>query len=299
MNWGKIVSGVSLSIIFLAIMFFAVQGALSLSQNPNLLLAGFLAVSEPGQSAQFQEGAGAEKQPPYRNWDIPEFSFGAESGLVMDVSLSGTDKILFKKNSYTKLPIASLTKLMTAVVCLENYNPQQTGKFQEKEMPAVDLLYIMLIESNNDAALALSKIMGEKAFVGLMNQKAKELSMDNTFFEDPTGLSSKNVSTAEDLVKLSKYILLKHPEIARISRTKEYDMPGYGMLLNTDQLLGEIPGIIAGKTGFTIDAKGCLLLMLDNSQKDNYLVYVVLGAQDRFSEMKNMINWINQAYIWH
>ena len=138
MNWAKLISGFSLSIIFLAVMFFAVQGVLSLSQNQNLFFASILGA--PDQKGVLLDKTGDfEKQRPYRNWSVPEFFLNAESGIVADVSLLHSDKILFKKNSLAKLPIASLTKLMTAIICLENYSPDQKGKLQEKEMPAVDL----------------------------------------------------------------------------------------------------------------------------------------------------------------
>ena len=80
----------------------------------------------------------------------------------------------------------------------------------------------MLIESSNKSAYALSEIMGEQKFVNLMNKKAKEIGLENTFFVDPTGLSSQDVSTASDLAKLAEYILKNYPKIARYNENKRF-----------------------------------------------------------------------------
>jgi D-alanyl-D-alanine carboxypeptidase len=311
MNIKRIISGISLSFIFLAAMFFVAQGAYSLSQGKNIFLGSVSGSEQISKPAVINE---TPKLPvPFRNWDIPELNLTAESGIAVESSLTNTDKILFNKNSFMRLPIASLSKLMTAVVSLENYTlsknivVSQEAVLQDgeqgalelgKDMSVNDLLYIMLIESSNKAAYALSEGMDHYDFMRLMNEKARELGMDNTFFAEPTGLSAENVSTAEDLVKLAKYILKNYPEIAKISGMKEYDLPNYGMLTNTDELLGEVPGIVVGKTGFTLEAKGCLFLVLKNSKDNDYMIYVILGADDRFAEMKKMIDWAGVAYKW-
>ena len=87
-------------------------------------------------------------------------------------------------------------------------------------------LDIMLIESSNKSAYALSETMGEQAFVDLMNQKAKDIGLENTFFADPTGLSDENISTANDLAKFAEYILKNYPKIVEISGTKEFVCSG-------------------------------------------------------------------------
>lgn len=257
-------------------------------------------------------------QTPYRDWQIKDIEILAQSAISVESDLFDSDKILFKKNGDKKLPIASLTKLMTAMAALENYNLSDTitisknvvlqegaqGALKQKDVISVkDLLYIMLIESSNHAAYALSEAKGEKNFVKLMNEEAKELGLENTHFADSTGLSSENYSTSEDLIKLTKHLLKNYPIIAEISRTKEIDLykqdgSFYGKLINTNELLGEIPDIVGGKTGFTTNAKGSLLLVLNNHRSGNYLIYVILGSDDRFGEMKKLINWVNITYIW-
>lgn len=309
MKIGKILGGVVLSLVFLAVFGFAMQGVWSLTQNSSLFLGSVL--------ENVEKAADEEKQPeppvPYRDWGVAELDLVAESGVVVEAQLFRDDKILYKKNSYTILPIASLTKLMTAVISLEKYDlskeiivsqdaVDQDGELGVlelgKTMSVNDLLYIMLIESSNHAAYALSEGMENADFVRFMNEKAREIDMAGTMYVEPTGLASENVSTADDLVKLAKYILASHPEIAQISRMKEYDLPNYGLLTNTDELLGEVPDIVVSKTGFTLEAKGCLFLVLNNSVENDYLIYVVMGADDRFAEMKKMIDWVKQAYKW-
>lgn len=314
MDIKKAIKGVLLSLVFLCVFFLTVQKAWEAGVNDNLFFLGSVSGIQAEEQATEAHQDEIQNPPlPYRNWDIPELDLRAESGLALETSFSGSDKILFNRNSYMKLPIASLTKLTTAVIALENYNLLQNIKISEDAM-AVDgeagrisvdeeisvnnLLYIMLIESNNHAAFALSEGMDKFDFVRLMNEKARELGMENTSFVEPTGLSAENVSTAEDLAKLAKYILIKHPEISAITRLKEYNLSNYGVLASTDQLLGEVPDIVIGKTGFTLEAGGCLFLVVDNPNESDYLIYAVLGAEDRFAEMKKMIDWVGNAYQW-
>ena len=234
-----------------------------------------------------------------------EILINAKSAISIQSNLFGENKVIFEKNSDALLPIASLTKLMTAVIVLDNYNLSDTWEVSERAskqsstgqdvvlgstMSINSFLQIMLIQSSNRSAYALSEIIGTQKFVELMNQKAKELSLANTSFVDPTGISSKNVSTAKDLAKLTEYILKNYPKIADISKSKKLYIIGFGNVINTDQLLGEIPEIVCSKTGFTTSAKGCLLLAISNPKNNDYFINVVLGAEERFSEMKKLIN---------
>lgn len=308
MDIKRAVQGAALSLVFILILS-AVLGSMWKLSEENLLLGG-AAVSEiPAVLA----GDSARMQGPQRNWDVPDPDLAAETALSAEVNSLEGDKVLFAKNGALKLPVASLTKLMTAVVAIENYSLTQKIPISQKavsvslernplkqgsEMAVGDLLYIMLIESSNQAAQALSEGMGHEKFVEAMNQKAKDLGMKDTFFSGASGLSSKNISTAEDLLELAKYILTNHPEISDISRNPEYDLPGFNKLTNTDQLLGEIPDVVASKTGYTKDAKGCLFMAISNSKRGGYMVYIILGADDRFLEMKKLIQWANSAYIW-
>ncbi len=154
----------------------------------------------------------------------------AQSYLVADLE-KGT---IFKEKSPEKVfPIASVTKLMTAIISLENIPQNQIATVSKKAFSTYgdegglrtdekikigDLLYPLLIESSNDASEVLAEHIGRPAFLDLMNNKARALGMTNTYFDDPTGLSEDNVSTARDLVILGEYVRTYHPEI--LARTK-------------------------------------------------------------------------------
>lgn len=262
---------------------------------------------------------------PVRNWNVEDLKVDVESALFAEIDSSDQEKVLFKKNEEEKLSIASLTKLMTALVVFDDYNLSLPVKISEKAfsqseeigqlkagetLTVENLLYIMLMESSNDAAYALSEVLGEDAFVALMNLKGQVIGLNNTHFVNSTGLDSvdpsnpANYSTVEDLLKLTHHLLKKHPIIFKILNLKEFhlyrpDGSYHHKLINTDELLGKIPEIIGGKTGWTPKAKGCLLLILDSPIETDYLVYIILGSNnDKFEEMQKMIDWTRNAYIW-
>lgn len=255
---------------------------------------------------------------PSRDWSIEDLKIAANAAICAETSQSEKDKVLFKKNEDEQLPIASLTKLMTALVVLEKYNLDEKiiisneavaqeggqGLLTAGEMLSVkNLLYIMLIESSNDAAYALAELKGVDTFVDLMNFETMKLGLSGSRFVDVGGLSPDNYSTAEDLVKLTKYLLENYPliwEIVSLQNFKLYTPEGifHHELVNTNELLGKIPDIVGGKTGKTAEAKGCLLLVLKNHGNSSNLVYIVLGSDDRFGEMQQLINWVNNAYKW-
>ena len=220
-------------------------------------------------------------------------------------------KILFEKNKDKKLPIASLTKLMTALIVLEKYDLSQKfvinkramaeigeqGNLKEGETLSIkNLLYIMLIESSNRAAYALSEVMGNDRFVEEMNNKAKLIDLSNTYFIDSTGLDPNSYSTAKDLVILSRYLFEKYPIFREIMELKSFSLYINGefhhKLINTNQLLGE-NRVIGGKTGFTDEAGGCFITIQANNKSEDYFINVILGAEDRFLEMRKLINLVN------
>lgn len=262
---------------------------------------------------------------PIRDKNVEDLKVEGESIISVFLSNEGNEKILFEKNINQELPIASLTKLMTALVILENYDlakeikiskraidqREDFGKLEEgKTFQVKYLLYPLLLESSNDAAFALANDyngMTEEKFIELMNLEAQKISLKNTYFADSTGLDPKkpnkeiNYSTAMDLIKLSKE-LLKKPLIWEILSTPKFS--GYGPeLINTNELLFDSsiswrPQIIGGKTGETPQAKGCLLLVLRAPKNKGYLINVILGTSDRFGEMKKLVDWLNSAYKW-
>lgn len=228
----------------------------------------------------------------------------AKSAISLLVKKSGEEQILFVKNIDEKLPIASLTKLMTAEIVLENYDPENTAEIKGQGIfKAKDLLYSMLVESSNETANALAGIMGKEKFVELMNEKSKNLELANTHFANASGIDNPfGFSTARDLSKFSKY-LFQNPLIWEILSKPEVDIltadgTFHHKATSTNELLGKIPSILGGKTGETPEALGCLLLVLKAPNGNGYLINIILGSENKFSEMERLVAWLNYAYRW-
>jgi len=238
--------------------------------------------------------------------------------------------VLSEKKSNEVIPIASLSKLMMAVVSLENYKLDDTvtishsaiasyadaGGLKENEKISVkDLLYVTLIESNNNGAEALAENMGRSAFILKMNKKAAELGMKNTRFVNPSGLDvfsdstqkdlkETNVSTASDLEKLVVYILKNYPLIPQILSLPEKTLVSTSgvthKVQNTNILLKENSSYLWGKTGYTKEANGCIILILKSYSEDDkgYIINVITGANDRFKEARKLEAWLSESFIW-
>jgi D-alanyl-D-alanine carboxypeptidase (penicillin-binding protein 5/6) len=221
----------------------------------------------------------------------PPLELDTKAAISVSIDHQGVEKILFEKNVDRPLPIASLTKLMTASIFLKHYDVEREE--------TVRLLLSLLIESDNEAANDLATIIGEDSFLELMNLEAKELGMEDTYFSNPNGLDPKepdeslNYSTAKDLVKLSKYITSEQPLLWEISTIQEFEN-----MENTNDLLGQIPGIIGGKTGETVLAGKCLLLVVQAPKDKGFIVNIILNSENRFEEMKKLIDWTEDAYRW-
>ena len=265
----------------------------------------------------------------------PLDAISAESFLIVSVNKQGNNTVLFEKNPNDELPIASLTKLMTYLVANEFYKNEQDIAVANilsgvNTLKVKELIPIMLIESSNDAAFALTKVIGEAGFLDLMNFKAKELGLLQTHFYNPTGVDPEaynmpqdqiNYSTANDIAKLTKNLIFNLPadasparittqgvdsghqamqagqsEFLKIVSQKEYllfkEEKLVSTLKNTNELLGEIPEVIGGKTGTTDRAGECLMVImkLNNSNENEYAIAVILNSKNRFDDMKMFLN---------
>jgi serine-type D-Ala-D-Ala carboxypeptidase (penicillin-binding protein 5/6) len=240
----------------------------------------------------------------------------AMSAIVYDTRSS---RYLYSKNSDVRLPIASLTKILAAVVVVENLNlddiviiPEEVLRvdgekqtlYLDERVRVRDLLKMALIESSNDAAYALKYHASKLGIdmLGLMNKKAVELGMHNSIFHDPAGLNDDALSTSEDLVKLVKYSL-KFDELWSVlgeKTTSVYSVDGKieHTVKSTNQLLGVIPDVVGGKTGYTEKALGCMLLVVDVPGKNDKLVSIILGSTERFTDTEKLINWVKRAHTW-
>ena len=278
-------------------------------------------------SPVFVAFSGDENMVPKRNWLIPNIETGAKSALA--ISFDGK-RIYYEKNSRTRLPMASLTKLMTALVVAENYDLDRVftvlpaaltregerGDLRSYEkITARSLLAMMLVESSNDAAMVLAQNLPEKMeknsansfsdFMNLMNQKAWELELNDTHFDNPDGLDSPtHYSSAFDLSNLFRYLLTRHSWLREYLKNQNmvvYSADGkiQHRLKNSNVLLGRIPEVEAGKTGFTDNAGGSLILFTSGfGDFDRGIITVILGSDDRFGESEKLINWLRSAYIW-
>jgi len=255
----------------------------------------------------------AEISAPIRNWDVKEPELTAQSIYAIEIN---SKKVLFQRDPDKKRPIASLSKLVTALVVLDkaslkdevvvSESATQTlgeagGLVADERISVESLLWAMLLESSNDAAAALAeKFNGQ--FVGFMNQKVKNLGLRNTSFSDPSGLSPENVSTAKDLTRILREIM-KYPFINHILTTKETKISSTDgsrehKLINNDKLLEKYPEIIAAKTGFIDEAGECMVLAIKSSNGQDTIINVILGSQDRFADMEKLIEWERAGFIW-
>ncbi|MGA2910308.1 MAG: D-alanyl-D-alanine carboxypeptidase family protein [Candidatus Microgenomates bacterium] len=239
----------------------------------------------------------------------------AEGVLAVDLD-SGVS--LYEKNPDTTLLPASTTKIVTALVSLDAYKPddvltvgkgvgvdgQKIGLFAGEQMTAENLLYSLLVYSANDAAETLAQNYpngGYDGFIAAMNAKAKDLSMNSSGFENPVGLDNPSqITTARDLVRAAE-VAMRNPEFAKIVGTKEItvtDVTGKDKydLKNVNELLGQVPGVLGVKTGWTQNARENLVTYIE---RDGHRVMIaILGSEDRFGETKELIDWIFSNYQW-
>jgi serine-type D-Ala-D-Ala carboxypeptidase (penicillin-binding protein 5/6) len=237
------------------------------------------------------------------------------------VRFIGDNRPLLRQREWKALPPASLTKLLTAVIARESLPAtlwilfSETAKKTEPKISPVgvgefllrdDAVRSALIVSHNDAAVALAEAVENQYdqerqppltfFAELMNEKAQELGMTNSFFKNPSGLDgNEHVASAEDLATLAEYIWGNHRRVWEISRTIEtriYTDRGREIVLeNTNDLLKEFPAILGGKTGFTDNAKDTLLFFYP-VRPDKVVVAVILGSEDRFEDGRKIIRWL-------
>lgn len=199
---------------------------------------------------------------------------------------TGNGKIFYEFNPEQRWPLASLTKLMTAVVALENI-PQSAERN--------NLIRRMMITSDNEAAQKLAQFLGEEKFVSEMNDKARDLKMDQTGFFDTTGLSFLNQSTVRDLDRLVTYITEDQSQIFQWSRELSAVIDGQ-TYFNINRFAGD-PDSLGGKTGWTDDAGGNLVSLFSGDQRP--LVIIVLGTPtkgERFTKTEDLKKWIFQSF---
>lgn len=292
------------AIIFLAVCFLPFRQGLGGNFNPVVTFTNII-----DKEQNFYDSATREEyvnesiysfaQSPNVNEDAPEII--AESGVAIDLT---TKTILYGKNVDTKLPVASLVKVMTAILAMEhtdinsktaisenaaNIGENTMGLNEGEVFTVKELLYGLILNSANDAAVAIAeKVAGEEdKFVDYMNIKAKLIGADNTLFADASGLNKKReeyYSTSIDMAKIATYSLDNHPTLRQVYQTTYLELPysrehGLKILENQTNLLTTYPGVKGIKTGYTEEAGLCLISYAENNGKK--VLIVVLNSTDR------------------
>ncbi|MFD0770822.1 D-alanyl-D-alanine carboxypeptidase family protein [Bacillus sp. CGMCC 1.60114] len=251
----------------------------------------------------------------------PKLAEQASSAIVIE---QDTGKVLFEKSPNEKLPPASMTKIMTMLLIMEQIEKGKL-KLQDKvrtsehaasmggsqiflepgeEMTVNEMLKGIAIASGNDASVAVAEhIAGsEEGFVDMMNKKAKDLGLKNTHFQNPTGLPAKNhYSTAYDMAVMAKE-LMKYPLIRKYTgKYEDYlreDTDKKFWLVNTNKLVRFYPGVDGVKTGFTTEAKYCLTASAERNGMR--VISVIMGSptsKERNAEVTKLLDYAFSQYM--
>jgi serine-type D-Ala-D-Ala carboxypeptidase (penicillin-binding protein 5/6) len=238
----------------------------------------------------------------------------AKAVLLYDLT---ENKVLFERNARQRMPMASLTKIMTAIVALEDPKMPSSYRVYGEDLVGEDsmgleageiltkeeLLYGLMLNSGNDASevLAHNYSAGRSAFLTAMHDKAKALGLADTSFSNPSGLQGDGVqyTTAHDLLVMTRYALDTFQLFREIVATYEYEIPANNThkvyyLTNETNLISTYPGVKGVKTGYTPEAGMCLITYYE---KDGVkLVGILLNSPDRRGEMKMLLDYALTTY---
>lgn len=245
--------------------------------------------------------------------DLPPPILSARAILIRDVK---SDTTLYHKDSNVRLPIASTTKVMTAMVASEYFkldsvlevgdsagiDGASVGLMKGEKITFNSLLLGMLLNSGNDAAFTIAENYpgGLGNFVLAMNQKVARMKLPNTHFDNPAGFDSPtHFSSANDLARITQEAI-KDQTLAKIFSTKETEVLSFDSkyrhkLSNLNILLSEVHGVLGVKTGYTREAKENLITLVNRGSE---VIVVVLGSDDRFSDSKALIEWTYNNFVW-
>lgn len=253
-----------------------------------------------------------------------DISIEASSVFVWDVN---KQKVLFAENKDAQLPLASLTKLMTAITAVDILPESSvvtidgaslvedgdSGLYENEKWSFKDLIRFTLVMSSNDGASALANVAGvfknsfpsrtednKKSFVQAMNKKASEMGLTQTYFINSTGLDTNEIvsggyGSARDIAKLLEYAIIHTPEIMESTRHAEIDFSSLSdinhLATNTNSSISTIPGLIASKTGFTDLAGGNLVIAFDAGLNHPIIIAVLGSTQNgRFIDIEKLVN---------
>ncbi len=303
-GWVFYIVSVMLSVLIGALLFLVVQPEFGSQSN--------VATSPLPPSLSLnanKEVSTLDIWQPQENVTDATLPLTATSALSYDLT---SRQFLLEKNISQQLPMASLTKIMTATVAMEHpkkddkYLVQQSALVGEDSMGLTvgevlsknELLYGLMLHSGNDAAEVLADNFpgGRSAFIKAMNDKAVSLGLINTHFTNPTGLEGdgKQYTTARDLLVMTQYAMMHFPEFVLIIKTFDYTIPHTTThqeydLENETNLLTSYPGVEGVKTGYTPEAGLCLVTYLNYS--GHQIIAVILGSENRRQEMKDILDF--------
>ncbi|MBI3049661.1 MAG: LysM peptidoglycan-binding domain-containing protein [Acidobacteria bacterium] len=278
--------------------------------------------ARPTRTASRRAARAAAQARALREAQEPRYKLDETGAVVPDLRAEAaiiynpeTGQVLWEENAQDQRSIASITKVMTAAVFLEDnpdllrevviqradvYRASTTHLRAGYKVIVEDLLHLLLIASDNAAARALARISphGSAGFVGRMNEKAAELGLTNTYYADPSGLLSANVSTAYEMARLIAYVASDHRLAAIMQKPEHIVTVGRRRITvhSTNQLVmkGDVD-VLGGKTGFIRKAGYCLATLLRLPQGGPQIAVVVLGAKSnagRFWETRHLFNWL-------
>jgi len=267
----------------------------------------FVSLSKPAVKAAFT------RTPPIpRSRSLPLPRITASAVFIIDLSSQST---LFAKQPNTRLRPASLTKIMTALVALDYYNPSSLLSVNSGSLSrgakaelvkgdlitAKDALYALLVPSGNDAAVTLAENYpgGYQKFVAQMNAKAVSAGLANTHFANVSGVDSPlHYTSAFDIAMLAK-LALDRPLLKSIFATRKITLKsdkGHIYPLVSTNLLLEKPGVLGVKTGWTPEAGECLVTFVERN--GHPILISLLGSKNRFDETEKLINWVYSNFSW-
>ncbi len=288
------------------------------------LKAGYSPQAAKARAGALQKARVAARLKLARETAVPRFKTDATGTVVPDLHAAAaiiydpqTHQVIWEENSHDQRSIASITKVMTAVVFIEG-DPDMaqmvtvdrsdttaasiTHLRAGNQVSVHDLLHLLLISSDNAAARALARVSpwGPAGFVARMNEKAVELGLQNTSYADPSGLDADNVSSAYDMARLISYAasedriseVMRKPEATVMLSRRPVVIHSTNQLLSRADMEGNVLG---AKTGFIGRSGYCLATLLKMPQVNQPVAVVVLGARSnaaRFSEVRNLFTWL-------
>ncbi len=295
-----------------ALILLAIVLTTTIPYFTDIAQASFVGYQIPSNNSAVA-GIQAYNIPPVsKNLPMPNLS--ARSILVKDLA---TGTVLYQKAASLSVPIASTTKIMTALVASSYYKPNdiltvgdaalvvgsRMGLIRGETLKFSDLLFGMLLPSGNDAAFTIAENYpgGVLGFISAMNMKAKSLGLYNTHFDNPAGYDSPNhFSSAKDMAVITEEAL-KNKDLAKIFSTRETNIVSVDGknkydLVNLNKLLTDVKGVLGVKTGYTDLAKENLVTLVNRNGHE--ILTVVLGSDDRFGESTSLIEWTYRNFTW-